>query len=173
LVLFTAFFMIKEVYKSLFFTLKEKNINIYAQWIAWWKHKLINMYKKNAWNSVLFWTDTFWEWIDISWDDLKYLIIHKIPFMVPSDPIFKARSKLFKNWFSDYSLPKAILKLKQWFWRLIRTKNDSWIIIFLDDRIYSTSWGKNLFSAFPENINYKKWNSKKLIELLKNKNIEL
>jgi Rad3-related DNA helicase len=163
--------MIKEVYSKLFLPLNKNNINIYAQWIAWWKHKLINMYKKNSWNSVLLWTDTFWEWIDLSWDDLKYLIIHKIPFMVPNDPIFKARSKLFNNWFLDYSLPKAILKLKQWFWRLIRTKNDSWIIIFLDDRIYSTSWWKALFSAFPNDINYKKWNSKKLINLLKNKNI--
>jgi len=173
LVLFTALFMIKEVYKHIFWLLKENNINLYAQWIAWWKHKLINFYKKNAWNSVLLGTDTFWEWIDLSWDDLKYLIIHKIPFMVPNDPIFQARSSLFTNSFSEYSLPKAILKLKQWFWRLIRTKNDSWIIIFLDDRIYSTSWWNALFSAFPKDIKYKKWDYNLLIDVLKNKNIEL
>ena len=173
LVLFTALFMIKEVYKHIYWILKENNINLYAQWVAWWKHKLINFYKKNVWNSVLLGTDTFWEGIDLSWDDLKYLIIHKIPFMVPNDPIFQARSSLFTNSFLEYSLPKAILKLKQWFWRLIRTKNDSWIVVFLDDRIYSTSWWKTLFSAFPNNIKYKKWNYNLLIDVLKNKNIEL
>jgi ATP-dependent DNA helicase DinG len=173
LVLFTALFMIKEVYKHIFRLLKENNINLYAQWIAWWKHKLINFYKKNVWNSVLLGTDTFWEGIDLSWDDLRYLIIHKIPFMVPNDPIFQARSSLFNNSFSEYSLPKAILKLKQWFWRLIRTKNDSWIIVFLDDRIYSTSWWNSLFSAFPKDIKYKKWDYNLLINVLKNKNIEL
>jgi len=51
-------------------------------------------------------------------------VIHKFPFLVPSDPIFEARSKLYKDSFSEYSLPKAIIKLKQGFGRLIRTKTD-------------------------------------------------
>jgi len=169
LVLFTAFYAIKETYSRLFPILKKEKINLYAQSIWWWKHKLIEAFKANANNSVLVWTDTFWEWIDIPGSDLKYLIIHKVPFMVPTDPIFKARSTLFKNAFMEYWVPKSILKLKQGFWRLIRTKKDTWIVIFLDDRIYSTSWWEVFYNAFPKNIKIRKSASVDLINILKNK----
>jgi Rad3-related DNA helicase len=165
LVLFTAFFMIKECYTRLNFSLKKEKINLFAQSIWWWKYKQINFFKENPQNSILIWTDTFWEWVDISWEDLKYLIIHKIPFMVPSDPIFIARSKLFKDSFKDYSIPKSILKLKQWFWRLIRSKKDTWIVIFLDDRINSTIWWKNFLKAFPSDINIKISSTKKFLQV--------
>lgn len=168
LVLFTAYYNIKQAYLTLNMDLKKNNINMYAQGIWWWKSKLLDFYKSNYTNSLLLWTDTFWEWIDIPWDTLKYLVIHKVPFMVPSDPIFIARSALYKNSFIEYSVPKAILKLKQWFWRLIRTKQDSWIIIFLDDRIYSTLWWNELYKAFPENINKKIGSSNSLLDVLKN-----
>ena len=169
LVLFTAFYAIKETYSRLFPILKKEKINLYAQSIWWWKHKLIEAFKANANNSVLVWTDTFWEWIDIPGSDLKYLVIHKVPFMVPTDPIFKARSTLFKNAFMEYWAPKSILKLKQGFWRLIRTKKDTWIVIFLDDRIYSTSWWEVFYNAFPKNIKIRKSASVDLINILKNK----
>lgn len=169
LVLFTSFYVIKEAYTRLSTDLKKDNINLYAQSIWGWKNKLLEFYKNNYKNSILFWTDTFWEWIDISWDMLKYLIIHKIPFMVPSDPIFQARSLLFDNAFMEYSIPKAIIKLKQWVWRLIRTKNDTGVIIFLDNRIYSTDWGKILYNAFPKGINLKIGTSEDLINVLRSK----
>jgi len=169
LVLFTALYLIKQIYLAINIDLRKKNINLYAQWIWWWKNKLLDFYKKNSENSVLFWTDTFWEGIDIPWDDLKYLIIHKIPFMVPNDPIFQARSVLFDDSFKQYSIPKSVIKLKQWFWRLIRTKMDSWIIVFLDNRIYSTSWGAILLNAFPWDINIKIGASHSLLNILNNK----
>jgi len=169
LVLFTAFYAIKETYARLAPVLKKEKINLYAQSIWWWKHKLIETFKKNADNSILVWTDTFWEWIDIPWTDLKYLVIHKVPFMVPTDPIFQARSTLFKNAFMEYWVPKSILKLKQGFWRLIRTKTDTWIVIFLDDRIFSTSWWKVFYDAFPNDIKIRKWKSEELINILKKK----
>lgn len=168
LVLFTSFFSIQESYISMNLDMKKNNINLYAQWVSWWKNKLINFFKENSDNSILFWTDTFWEWVDIPGKSLEYLIIYKLPFMVPTDPIFKARSVIFKNSFRDYSIPKSILKLRQWFWRLIRTKEDRWIVIFLDDRILSTTWWVDFFKAFPENINIKKWNSNDFLEIIKN-----
>ncbi len=168
LVLFTSLYLIKNVFSSLWLELKKEGINIYAQWVWWGKNKLLDFYKKNSSNSVLLWTDTFWEWIDLVWDELKYLIIHKVPFMVPSDPIFQARSKLFSDSFNWYSVPKAIIKLKQWFWRLIRSKDDSGIIIFLDNRVYATSWGEWLLKAFPSDINIKKWSYKWLLKVLSN-----
>lgn len=169
LVLLTSFASIKDLYLHLNLPLKKNNINILAQSLAWSKHKIANYFKNHANNSIILWTDSFWEWVDIPWDDLKYLIIHKFPFMVPSDPIFKARSKLFKDSFREYSIPKSIIKTKQGFWRLIRTKKDNWIVILLDDRFYSTDWWKMLRSSFPSDINIKYWYSKNFIDLMKNK----
>lgn len=166
LTLFTSFYTIKEAYLSMNLELRKNNINLYAQWLAWWKHKLMTFFKENSKNSILFWTDTFREWVDIPWEDLEYLIIYKLPFMVPTDPVFKARSAIFKNSFSDYSIPKSILKLRQGFWRLIRTKDDKWIVIFLDDRIHSTSWWKEFYKSFPENIKIKKWNSVDFLDII-------
>lgn len=166
LTLTTSFAVIKQIYTDMNRDLKNAGITLYAQSIGGGKHKLIEFYKQSAHNSVLVWTDTFWEWIDIPGEDLKYLVIHKIPFMVPSDPIFQARSELFKNSFAQYSVPKAILKLKQWFGRLIRTKQDTGIVIFLDDRIYSSAWGQVFYDAFPSEINKKLSSSQSLLNLI-------
>jgi len=166
LVLFTSFYSIETFYKDANILFKNNGIQLLAQSIWWWKHKQIETFKKNAENSVLVWTDTFWQWIDISGDDLKYLMIHKIPFTAPTDPVFQARSWLFQDSFRDYAIPKSILKLKQWFGRLIRTKTDTGIVVFLDNRIYSTSWWQDFLSAFPENINMKIAPKEKLLNLL-------
>lgn len=166
LVLFTAFAAIREIYSQLKIDLQHKNTHLLAQSISWSKHKQIDFFKKNSQNSILLWTDTFWEWIDIPGKDLQYLLIHKIPFSVPSDPIFQARSKLFSDSFHEYAIPKAILKLKQGFWRLIRTKKDTGIVVFLDDRIQKSKWWEKFFLAFPENIKIRSWSSQKLLDIL-------
>lgn len=168
LTLFTNFAIIKQVYTDCMQVLKKQWINLYAQSIWWSKVKLFSLYKESPANSILLWTDSFWEWIDIPWEDLKYLIIHKFPFQVPTDPIFQARSAFFKDSFSEYSIPKAIIKLKQWFWRLIRTKEDKWLIILLDNRI-NTEWWLAFYDAFPKNINIKKWTKQQLLKILEEK----
>ncbi len=170
LVLTTAFATIKEFYLYSNNELKKNNIKLYAQGFAWSKHKLLEFFKQDSQNSILIWTDTFWEGIDIPWDDLKYLIIHKFPFIVPNDPVFIARSKLFKDPFRDYSIPKTILKLKQWFWRLIRTKKDLWVAVLLDNRIINTNWWEVFFNAFPKNVKIKIWNSEDFLKILSKKN---
>jgi ATP-dependent DNA helicase DinG len=169
LVLLTSFNAIKDIYLTINIPLKKLWVSVLAQWVWWSKHKIANSFKKHANNSVILWTDSFWEWVDIPWQDLKYLFIHKFPFSVPTDPIFKARSKLYQDAFLEYSIPKAILKTKQWFGRLIRTKTDTWIVILLDDRYYATSWWMAMKSSFPEDINIKIWNSFTFLELLKSK----
>ena len=169
LTLLTSYNIIKKIYTSLNWDLKKEGINIYAQWIAWSKIKLLSFFLDNPDNSILLGTDSFWEWVDIPWEDLKYLIIHKFPFSVPTDPIFQARSVFFKDPFLEYSVPKAIIKLKQWFWRLIRTKKDNWIVVLLDNRIISTFWGEKFFDAFPEGINIKKGKIDQFLDVLKSK----
>lgn len=165
LTLLTSFSVIKKIYTSCNINLKKLWINLYAQSIWWSKTKLLSNFTQSPDNSILLWTDSFWEWVDIPWEDLKYLVIHKFPFSVPTDPIFQARSVFFKDSFSEYSIPKAIIKLKQWFWRLIRTKNDKWIVILLDDRI-NTKWWEAFYEAFPKDINIKKWTTNQFLELL-------
>lgn len=168
LVLFTAFAAIRDIFSNLKIKMQKKNIHLLAQSISWSKGKQIDFFKTHAENSILLWTDTFWEGIDIPWESLKYLIVHKIPFSVPTDPIFVARARLFDDSFWDYAIPKSILKLKQGFGRLIRSKTDSWIIIFLDNRIYDTHWGKRFLLAFPKGAKIRYWKCEKLIELLQN-----
>ncbi len=152
LVLFTSLSLVRETYLDSNFYAKSFGTKILAQSVSWSKNKLLESFLEEPDNSIILWTDSFWEWIDIPWSDLKYLIIHKMPFMVPSDPIYVSRSSLYENPFSDYSVPKSVLKLKQWFWRLIRTKNDYWAIIFLDNRIYSTQWWQIFYKSFPDEI---------------------
>ena len=167
LTLLTSFSMIRKIYTSLYPHLKSQWIDLYAQSIGWSKAKLFHNFMKQPDNSILLWTNSFWEWINIEWDALQYLVIHKFPFPVPTDPIFLARSELFSNPFADYSIPKATLKLQQGFGRLIRNKTDTGVVILLDDRIYSTNWWSALLSAFPKNIRIKKTSTQSLIEVLK------
>jgi Rad3-related DNA helicase len=86
--------------------------------------------------------------------------------MVPVDPIFQARSVLFDDAFRDYSIPKSIMKLKQGFGRLIRTKSDTGVAIFLDDRIFSTRWGERYFSAFPSTVPKKISSTESLLSII-------
>jgi ATP-dependent DNA helicase DinG len=74
---------------------------------------------------------------------------------------------LFNDSFKEYSIPKAVIKLKQWFGRLIRTTSDSGVVVFLDNRATNTSWGNSLLEAFPDDINIKKWSYKWLLNVLK------
>lgn len=168
LTLFTSFASIKSIYVENSINLKKMWINLLAQSIWWSKTKILNQFLEKPNESIILWTDSFWEWVDITWWKLKYLIIYKLPFQVPTDPIFQARSKAFKDPFLEYSIPKAIIKLKQGFWRLIRSKNDKWVVILLDDRI-NTSWWNAFYNAFPEDINIKKWSSKQFLEIIERK----
>jgi ATP-dependent DNA helicase DinG len=97
-------------------------------------------------NCIVFGLDSFWEGIDVKGDALKCLIITKLPFDVPTEPITKARTDLIErdggNPFREYSLPRAVLKFKQGFGRLIRSKTDTGRIIICDERIETKSYGR-------------------------------
>lgn len=169
LMLLTSYTSIKDIYIWLNIKMKQQWINLYAQWLSWSKSKLLNDFIENSDNSILLWTDSFWEWIDIPWEDLKYLIIYKFPFIVPSDPIFQSRKIFFNDPFLEYSIPKAIIKLKQWFWRLIRKKTDKWIVILLDNRILYTKWWNKFYESFPSNINKKVWKNIDFLRIIEKK----
>ena len=105
-------------------------------------------------NCVLFGTSSFWEGVSIEGEKLSAVIIDKIPFPVPTDPIMAAKIRKAKNefgdrWFPDYYLPIAILRLKQGFGRLIRTKDDRGFVVILDGRMKTKYYGKKILSSLP------------------------
>ncbi len=151
-VLFTSYDALKNAYTSLKPDLEEKGFTLLKQGDDH-RHSLISRFIAKP-SSVLFATDSFWEGIDIVGDSLRCVIITKLPFAVPNDPISQARSDLLaakgKSAFVEYALPKAAVKFKQGFGRLIRSKEDRGCFICLDSRILKKGYGKIFLKSLPE-----------------------
>ncbi len=98
---------------------------------------------------VLLGTSSFWEGIDVVGEALSCLVIVKLPFNVPSDPVFAARSERFEDPFFSYALPQAVLRLKQGFGRLIRSTTDRGVVVVLDSRLVTKRYGETFLRALP------------------------
>jgi DNA polymerase-3 subunit epsilon/ATP-dependent DNA helicase DinG len=95
-------------------------------------------------------TRSFWEGVDVPGEDLSVLVIVRLPFSVPSDPLYAARSELFDNPFQQYAIPETILRFRQGFGRLIRRKSDYGVVAIFDRRVLSKSYGPLFLHALPE-----------------------
>lgn len=105
---------------------------------------------KEAPKAVLLGTRSFWEGVDLPGDELECLLIVKLPFSVPSDPLVAARSQHFDDPFSEYTLPETILRFRQGFGRLVRRASDRGSVILLDSRIWRKGYGQGFLDALPD-----------------------
>ncbi len=148
--LFTSFYSLNQCYKYLSQTLGTRYLLLKQGMMD--RHTLISKFKSTKY-SILLGTDSFWEGVDVEGDALRCLVISKLPFRVPSEPIIQARVEKLnnegKNAFMEYYLPQTIIKFKQGFGRLIRTKKDHGVFISLDKRLITRSYGKKFLSSLP------------------------
>lgn len=151
-VLFTSYGLLNMLYKQLDESLQMLGIVTLKQGTEN-RQRLLEHFRRDK-TSVLFGTDSFWEGVDVEGDALESVIITKLPFRVPSEPIIEARVEAIErrggNAFMEYSVPLAVLKLKQGFGRLIRKKTDRGCVLIFDKRVIEKSYGRVFLNSLPK-----------------------
>ncbi len=146
--LFTSYAQMRELHERL---LSQLPYPLLLQGTAP-RHVLLQQFRDTP-NAVLFGTSSFWQGIDVQGEQLSCVIIDKLPFAVPTDPIMKARTDAITaaggNAFNDLQVPQAVIALKQGFGRLIRSLSDRGVLMLLDPRIRTTRYGKVFLESLP------------------------
>ncbi len=152
-VLFTSYKMMDEVYDAVALELESTGLETFKQGGELSRTDMLQAFREDT-DSVLFGTSSFWEGVDVRGEALSNVIITRLPFEVPTHPVMEARVKQIKesggNEFFEFSLPEAILRLKQGFGRLIRTQTDNGIVVILDPRIRTRNYGKQFLGSLPD-----------------------
>jgi DNA polymerase-3 subunit epsilon/ATP-dependent DNA helicase DinG len=149
LVLFTSYSQLRTTAKVLTPTLARDDIMVYEQSDGSSRRQLLENFK-NATRGVLLGTRSFWEGVDVPGEALSCLAMVRLPFAVPTDPIFAARSETFDQAFMEYSVPDAILRFRQGFGRLIRTAADRGVVVVFDKRVLTKTYGPTFLKSLPE-----------------------
>lgn len=152
LVLFTSYSLMNRVYERCNHAVQSTGYSVMKQGDAP-RHELLERFKSDM-SSVLFGTESFWEGVDVPGEALRQVIITRLPFIVPDDPVAQARQEEIEktggNAFREYQVPMAVIKFRQGFGRLIRTKTDHGAVLVLDVRAATKSYGKTFLKSLPE-----------------------
>ena len=148
LVLFTSHAALRGAAKAIRGSLESEGIRVHAQGVDGSPRQVLQSFIRDP-RSVILGTSSFWEGVDLSGGLLKALVLARLPFNVPSDPIFSARSAQYEDPFNEYALPQAVLRFRQGIGRLIRSSRDVGNIVVLDKRVIAKSYGKIFLDSIP------------------------
>ncbi len=146
--LFTSYASLRETADIMRASMKSQGIDLLVQGNDGSPDQIIRRFRENP-ESIILGTASFWEGIDLAGDSLQALVVMRLPFNVPTEPVFEARSELYDNAFMEFALPQSILRLRQGFGRLIRTKTDRGVAIILDRRVISRRYGSLFLRSLP------------------------
>jgi ATP-dependent DNA helicase DinG len=154
LVLFTSHRMLREAYLKVKPKLAEHQIRVFAHGVdSSSRIRLVHEFKREE-RAVLFGANSFWEGVDIPGEDLSCLVIVRLPFWPPNHPVAEARTEALekegRNAFMEYSVPQAIVRFKQGFGRLIRSKKDVGAIVVYDRRLVDSRYGRHFIKSLPD-----------------------
>ena len=151
--MFTSYKMLEAAARALTPWLARRNIALFAQSDGMPRSKMVEAFKADV-NSVIFGADSFWQGVDVPGEALSNVIITRLPFSVPSHPLLEARLEDIRRRggspFVEYQVPEAVIKLKQGFGRLIRTKTDRGIVVILDPRVLTKPYGRTFLNSLPQ-----------------------
>ena len=148
LVLYTSHAALRGAARAVRGPLEGEGIRVLAQGIDGSPRQILHSFSENP-KSVILGTSSFWEGVDVSGGMLKALVLARLPFHVPSEPIFAARSAQYEEPFFQYALPQALLRFRQGIGRLIRSSQDKGNIVILDKRIIARTYGKAFLESIP------------------------
>src|SRR5687767_5208517 len=148
LVLFTSYAALKKTAQAITGPLAREEIFVYEQGDGASPNALLESFKATE-RAVLLGTRSFWEGVDVPGASLSVVVLTKLPFDVPTDPLIAARSETYEDSFQEYYLPEAILKFRQGFGRLIRTASDRGVVAILDRRVLTKQYGRLFIESLP------------------------
>jgi DNA polymerase-3 subunit epsilon/ATP-dependent DNA helicase DinG len=149
LALFTSHSSLRMARKALIDAVEPEGHPIFAQGVDGSPHRVMQQFIDNP-QGVLLGASSFWEGVDMPSGVVKVLVLVRLPFNVPTDPIFAARSEQYDDSFSQYAVPQAVLRFRQGFGRLIRNSRDRGVVVIMDRRLISKGYGRTFLDSIPD-----------------------